>query len=392
MSKPVKTVIPEKHYLALSKKFNDLPFAHMVPYGTDAASKKRMSSLDSKDVTNLVMDNIPMMGFKITGVASRGGDGVADTWGLEDPRGFKHYIGSDNLEMLHKFVNIERGEIVDTCVWAREGGKNILLPTESDIYQNALTMTDIVSSLTSWKDIKPGYKITMQNGLTGRYIGKFFFIKDKKENVYKTNDIDNCVGFSTNKHHIIEIETTRKYPANLKTELVNVTNIKPSKIVDDSTEMSEKDSEVEINRLINDPTCYSRYNYFDTNYAGFCNPIKHYSLYFEKMSVSNSDYWKAVDSKSVFIRTTDDRVGMISMSEHSNSRKTATKIGVCFIHENELQNGILSFVKTKQESYYRREIHYTINTVMVDPSDVKEVLRLNIEFDTKLDNTFKIVI
>lgn len=387
MSKPAKIVIPEKHYLALSKKFTDLPFASMVPYGTDAVAKKRMGSLVTKDVTNLVMDNIPMMGFKITGVMSRGGDGVNDTWGLEDPRGFKHYIGSDNLEMLHKFVNIERGEIVDTCVWARDGGKNILLPTESEIYQNALTMTDIVSSSVSWKDIKPGYKITMQNGLTGRYIGKFFFIKDKTESHHQNDNIVNSILFSKIKYHIIEIETTRTYPANLKTELLNVTNIKPSKIVDNTTELSEKDAEIEINQLLGDPSCYM-YDY-NTNYAGYFNPVKDYSLYLEKITVSDKDYWRTCQ-KSIFLRLHDNTIGMISMGEYE--RKNSNKITVCLIHENELKNGVLSFVKTKYKSPHRGEPLYTHNKVSIDPSDTKEVFRLNIKFSTKLGNTFTVTI
>ena len=388
MTTPSKTIIPEKHYLGLSKKFTDLPFASMVPYGTDAAGKKRMATVQSTSHTNIIMDNIPMMGFKITGVISRGGDGVSDTWGIEDPRGFKHFISSENLQMLHTFVNIERGEIVDTCVWARDGAKNVLLPTESEIYQNAVTMTDIAGSVVSWKDIKPGYKITMQNGITGRYIGKYFFVKECSESYRDGNQLSNGIKFPTTKQHIIEIESKRTYPVGTKTELVSVTNIKPSKIIDATDEISEKDAEVEMNRLIADPTCYS-FEY-DTTYAACANSIKDYRLVLEKIDVVDPNYWRT--HNKFVLRLADGRLGMVYM-EYAAQRQTATKIEIGLIHENELANGILAVVKEIQlNRYYGNNQKYTMSKLHIDPSVVTEVYQLNIEFSTKLGNFVKATI
>ena len=139
---PELVKIPAKHYVGLAfRDKSKLPLAFMTPHGTDAASAKRMKSVDSwcntsynkkNDIKPMIMDNVPMTGFAITKDIRTTNYGGLDHWRIEDPRGFELEISSGNLAQLISVGTIENGVFMDSCVWARSGSNNILLSTSTE--------------------------------------------------------------------------------------------------------------------------------------------------------------------------------------------------------------------------------------------------------------------
>ena len=67
--------IPAKHYVGMVKRDTEkLPLGFITPWGDDAAAVKRMATVDqwskqgyrSTALEPLVIDNVPMSGFKMT--------------------------------------------------------------------------------------------------------------------------------------------------------------------------------------------------------------------------------------------------------------------------------------------------------------------------------------
>ena len=179
--------LPDKHYVGLVKREeSSLPLGFMTVWGADAAAAKRMSTVDGWSnrghstqvkLPPMILDNKPMSGFKLGGdilttnyATNYGGH---DKWRIEDPRGFELEITSGNLAQLLAYGTVEQGEILDECVWAREGANNILLSTNTQEYQTALAATKVANTKSSWKDVRIGNTVVLQNGHQGQYLGKF---------------------------------------------------------------------------------------------------------------------------------------------------------------------------------------------------------------------------
>lgn len=180
--------IPDKHYIGMIvERSSDgdkdvLPLAFMTPDGNDSAAAKRKGTVDDwvsrnsrqkKQPDPVVMDNIPMTGFRMLDNVvhhSRFHTGVK--WRIEDPRGFELEINSSNLMFLMNETVIDQGDILETCIWARDGKDNFLIPINSDLYTDALHTTSTANKSVSLRDVKIGNNIVLQNGKVGRYLGK----------------------------------------------------------------------------------------------------------------------------------------------------------------------------------------------------------------------------
>ena len=174
--------LPAKHYVGLVKrKESNLPLGFMTVWGTDAAATKRMGTVDDWcqrgrtqiKLPPMILDNVPMSGFKLGGDIRTTNYGGHDKWRIEDPRGFELEITSGNLAQLLAHGTVDKGEILDECVWARDGSNNILLSTNTQEYQTALAATKVANTKSSWKDVKIGNTVVLQNGHQGQYLGKF---------------------------------------------------------------------------------------------------------------------------------------------------------------------------------------------------------------------------
>lgn len=108
----------------------------------------------------LTFDNVPTSGFKVCGMAAR--------WStqnkviqVEDPRGFVVEIPTGNLTTMMKYVTIINSVVQDECVWGKEGNNHILLPTNSDIYQQGVLQTKQKNTRVDFNKLKIGDEILM---------------------------------------------------------------------------------------------------------------------------------------------------------------------------------------------------------------------------------------
>lgn len=175
--------IPTKHYVGMVKRANDtLPLGFMTPYGEDAAAKKRMATVDSwagqgyygntNKIEAQTIDNVPLSGFRLTSSIRSSDYGGADKWRIEDPRGFELEITSGNLARLLSIGMVDKGEIIDQCVWGRYGANNILLSTATDEYKDAVKNTEVAGKSALWSEVKPGDTVVLQNTVRGVWLGR----------------------------------------------------------------------------------------------------------------------------------------------------------------------------------------------------------------------------
>ena len=154
--------IPESFYVGVVARMDQLPVAYMTPYGTDKSSQQRIKTINAyasnyhrglSRIEPKVITNEPFVGFKIKQVSIYKS---ADMWKIEDPRGFVLDVSSDNVLELIDCCTIDRGEILEKCVWARVGPSNILLSTTSPEYQLAVSNTNAAKGKDTWRNVKIG--------------------------------------------------------------------------------------------------------------------------------------------------------------------------------------------------------------------------------------------
>jgi hypothetical protein len=238
--------IPETHYVGFQIRSGNkgIPLGFMTPDGSDSTAKSRKATVDrwsSDSIPSRSIENKPMLGFKL-GENVRHGRGWGKgnvCWRIEDPRGFELEITSPNLAQILGLCTIENGEILEKCVWGRLKSENILIPVCSDIYQNAVVNTERVKKSVSTKEIKSGYKVLLQNGNEGIYLGFRYLIKNSRL------EKEVCT-LSDKKKHLILIPTIKK------DKLITTSTLKISEIKDSSKEMTEVEAEEFINSKIRD--------------------------------------------------------------------------------------------------------------------------------------------
>lgn len=104
--------------------------------------------------TSAIYDNVPMKGFKVGSDATRWTT-ENKVFRLHDPRGFTVEIPTGNLSTLIQTCTIINGEIMDECVWGREGC-HVLLPINAPEYTKVVKKIEQVEQALKLKDLKPG--------------------------------------------------------------------------------------------------------------------------------------------------------------------------------------------------------------------------------------------
>lgn len=214
----VTVKIPDQHYVTFQKRSNDeLPLGFMTPEGTDKAAQKRKATADSwaygynndKKIPPQTFDNKLLAGFSfVRSIKRYGGFGSGGNvvWRVADPRGFELEISSANLAEIMRLTTLDKGEIQSRCIWGRVGSDNVLIPEESEQYQEALKNTALTKTSVSAKEVQIGNMVTLQNGLTGVYYGSFFLgsltFPVRNEETYYERD--------RNSKKIIELAQTTK--------------------------------------------------------------------------------------------------------------------------------------------------------------------------------------
>ncbi len=191
---------PAEHYVGMvsnrhsgEEGKDQLPLAFMTPEGSDKAAEKRRDSVNSWVQNNsrqynhqtrqnetlrrlpaVVLKNEPLAGFRMLEEVRRDsswGSGNVK-WRVEDPRGFELEISSPNLMKILACTAVDQGEILDQCMWARQGSENILVPVSSSVYRAAVENTERQAKKASMRDLRIGDIAVMQNGQRGTYMGK----------------------------------------------------------------------------------------------------------------------------------------------------------------------------------------------------------------------------
>lgn len=165
--------------------------AYIVYYDEKGAIRREYSwnTWRTKDLGFVEFDNDPRDGYIFNKGVQRSRE-----WGsgrsvirVYDPRDFEFEIDVDNLIGILMHSDVSKRDIVEKCVYAWSGGNVILLPVNSEAYQESVIYTAKQSKNLSTKDLIPGiqyHKKKSDDIVT--YIG-FFSIWEWKSDDGKTH-------------------------------------------------------------------------------------------------------------------------------------------------------------------------------------------------------------
>jgi hypothetical protein len=275
MSSTDKSIkFPKKHYVGFQARpsVDDVPLGFMTPDGEDAAAKKRKTSVDNWAAGNYygnsnkeaklpaqTFDNDPMIGFKLGRSIRHGGSGWGQgnvKWRIEDPRGFELEISSPNFAQIISFCNVERGEIQEQCVWARLGSENILVPVNSDVYENAVQNTERMAKKASLRDIKIGDDVVMQNGDAGKYMGVYYVTNRQRPSYNRVGVVSHTLNFGTKKRHVFIVQTMKDGSFESSKSMRAISTPKVAEVYEGPRTMTPEEAEIEVNRLMREEKYY----------------------------------------------------------------------------------------------------------------------------------------
>lgn len=250
---------PEEHYVGFQPRKDSVNLGFMTPYGNDSAAKNRIRTVDNwakgnmrsydhktktyterDPIPSVILKNGPIKGFKLSNSVnhSYGWNTCRDKWRIEDPRGFELEITSGNLEKILEYTDIIKGEIQEECIWARLGADNLLVPVSTDMYKNIKENTDRYNNKASTRDLKPGYRVILQNGEEGIYMGLFYIVSLISS--YNTSDgvSSSELTQSSKKRHVFRKEGTNVFFGYATPKLSSIQKLdlvdNPEKVVNDA--------------------------------------------------------------------------------------------------------------------------------------------------------------
>ena len=325
--------IPGKHYVGLIKRSGEkLPLAFITPWGEDSASKKRIETVDSwvrgngnyrgsSKMESQIIENTPLIGFKLGDSIRSSGYGGYDKWRIEDPRGFELEITSGNLAQLLSVSMIDKGEILDQCVWARHGKDNILLSTNTDNYKKAVENTKVAGSSASWKDVKLGDIVVLQNNIKGIWFGRMHYLtKTYSSTIPQSGDTSSDeLESSSNMVHIIHVNEASY---DCTSTLYMLASPKLSSIEHCETPLTKIETEIFVNKLLSDSTVsVSQSGYKTPKILSFnvLKPTEHYTLNLVEIDIPDTTaLGKERQSNFIFADIEDDVFGLCSHNDNIN--------------------------------------------------------------------------
>jgi hypothetical protein len=165
----------------------------------------KLTSFDSwrdKKLGKKEIDNEPKIGFKLFGDSKRGrewfGSGRSMLY-VQHPDGFVFEISVDNLVNILSYCDVIKNEFTTKMIFAHEGKNLILIPTNSELYLEAIEDTERANATKTKSVIKPsdlkiGDVIEFANKTKALYVGKYNSITFTHER-YPSADrwfSDNC--------------------------------------------------------------------------------------------------------------------------------------------------------------------------------------------------------
>jgi len=190
-------------FVGIQQSIHETPYlGFMTPNGTDSAAEKRKETVRnwaegwSGNNTHEYreFENVPMAGFQIVDSVSRWS--TSNKWfRVVDPRNFQLEISADNIVKILTNSTVINGEIQGDCIWARDGGTNVLVPVNSPEYTEAKENT-----VRATKTVRAaiGDKVRLKDGTDWFYLGEVYafvsppygndFSIKKMFAIYQTND------------------------------------------------------------------------------------------------------------------------------------------------------------------------------------------------------------
>lgn len=349
--------IPTHHYVGFQARSNDdVPLGFMTPDGTDAAATKRKATVDhwargygTKDpkIAAATYENKPLTGFKLGREIRRHsswGQGNVK-WRIEDPRGFELEISSPNFASIILCTTLEKGEILEECVWARQGSENVLLPVSSDEYKQAQVNTTRNAKKVSLKDLEPGHYVVMQNGEEGIYLGSHFTYVQKGGGYYGEGP---KAGWQDKKRFFIGQQTDGKWTGLECKASIKVAEVRES----DVGVMTLTDAERLLNTLLCKPMGrYGSSVSIPGNDYGYVRGVsstkprdEDSTMEFE--AVTFDDLWKLVDPKVPYAHNPSHWSGN-SVEKYVVAKLPTAVTGQYIAYQFDPQTSIVSLAQEK---------------------------------------------
>ncbi|KKK62456.1 hypothetical protein LCGC14_3004140, partial [marine sediment metagenome] len=144
-------------------------------------------------------------------------------------------------------TTIEQGEILDRCIWTRQGANNVLLTENDPVYLQAIKNSERIEKKVSLRDVKIGNTIVLSNGIIGQYMGCFHLVNmTYGDNYYGKND-PATIEIAKTPKHFFYIKGTGTGHAEGDTYM-GISSPKISELSDASTVLKIKDTEQMINK------------------------------------------------------------------------------------------------------------------------------------------------
>ncbi len=285
--------IPEKHYVGMVKRRDDtLPLGFMTPWGEDKSARDRMATVDrwargTNRLEPMVIDNHPMSGFRLTKSIRTTNYGGYDHWRVEDPRGFELEISGGNLAQLLSVGTLDRGDILDECVWARYGKDNVLLSTATEEYRQAVENTRVAGIKASWRDVQPGNHVVLQNNLRGVWLGKMFYALKKHHYDHSSALGNDEIAVTEKAYHFIMCDST----INGHTHDLHVIASPKLSYIESCEVIDRAEAEQQVNTALSDKQVYKHTSGYsnDPLIASFDRLVPGKNLRFELTDIDATD-------------------------------------------------------------------------------------------------------
>jgi hypothetical protein len=373
----------QKRQKSVNETKDLLPLGFMVPNGTDSGALKRKATVDdwansnyygqkNNTIEPIIIPNLPTYGFKFHGGIRTSSQGGETHFRLEDPRGFELEIKASNVAFLLTFTTFHNGEILEECVWMRDGSSNWLIPIKSDEYKEALAMhSKLTTDKISFKDVKPGFKVTLHNGLMGTYLGSHYPVTNSS----RYYDDKEFIKFPDKKHFFLCMEKIDGIDREGKTPIIRTVSSPKVISIDERIENSIQDCENIINEHI-----YNDGYFGGAKIDGYgCYEYTNDIIFVSNSKISFQDIKMDIRTLSEFKSTKTQRLTRLLSSGNDTYWQNGSNI--LLIDRNKLlKNELYTLNKFSNESYYKNNSYRYTGVQYLDTFDFdKRCLVINIK-------------
>lgn len=365
-----RIIIPEKVYVGVHPRNNgSYPYALVTAWGTDSAARNRMLTVDSNSKDAVAIPNTPTVGFVVDSTAWK------DEIKIRDPRGFLVGIRSDHVIQLMRNSTMINGMIVEPCVYARSNGQNVLLNTRSDVYRHSQLMTEIALSKDSWKNAKPGNRVTLTNGVQGVYLGKYHSVNlDTSAWVDQSRPAANKLTCeATAKFVILRDQNVRHYSKMINKELVFHGSAKLARI-DSKHSVSPQEAEALLNSLLNDNTCVVEHSWRRSVLFAVSKASDFDNLTISVEQCDEIDLEQAINNHRVVVDLPNGELALV-MNLNRNKTVLTHELSSAGLEQNQL------FFNSRRDRHSVISVNHT-----VDANSLKNLKRLRFQINSVLGN------